>query len=162
MMADAIVAETNLNQIVPMVEQDFRWGSNGVVMNKAMVLLKAYKLDPKPAYYAQALARLEYILGRNPIGLSYITQVGDNTVKYIHHRQSEADEIAAPVPGWLAGGPHSGGQDMDDCEKDGAGYDTTYPASSYVDHWCSYATNEVAINWNAPLVYVMAGILAAQ
>src|SRR5690606_24941505 len=34
------------------------------------------------------------------------------------------------------------------------------PALSYVDSYCSYASNEIAINWNAPFVY-LAGALEA-
>jgi endoglucanase len=33
------------------------------------------------------------------------------------------------------------------------------PAKMYLDDWESYATNEIAINWNAPLVFVLAGLL---
>jgi endoglucanase len=29
----------------------------------------------------------------------------------------------------------------------------------YLDEQASYASNEVAINWNAPLVFVLAGAL---
>ena len=29
-----------------------------------------------------------------------------------------------------------------------------YAATSYIDHRCSYASNEVAINWNAPFAYL--------
>ena len=36
-----------------------------------------------------------------------------------------------------------------------SGYPNNNPASSYVDHWCSYASNEVTINWNAPLAYAI-------
>lgn len=31
------------------------------------------------------------------------------------------------------------------------------PAKMYLDEMASYASNEVAINWNAPLVFVLAG-----
>ena len=33
---------------------------------------------------------------------------------------------------------------------------------SYLDHVCSYASNEIAINWNAPLVYVAAALSSLQ
>ncbi|MBE3098443.1 MAG: glycoside hydrolase family 9 protein, partial [Planctomycetes bacterium] len=33
------------------------------------------------------------------------------------------------------------------------------PAKMYVDDQESYASNEVAINWNAPLVFLLAGQL---
>jgi endoglucanase len=34
------------------------------------------------------------------------------------------------------------------------------PARMYLDEEPSYASNEVAINWNAPLVFLLAGVLA--
>ena len=33
------------------------------------------------------------------------------------------------------------------------------PAKMYLDEWESYASNEIAINWNAPLVFVLAALL---
>ncbi|MES1195988.1 MAG: glycoside hydrolase family 9 protein, partial [Steroidobacter sp.] len=33
-------------------------------------------------------------------------------------------------------------------------YPSRLPSKSYLDDVCSYTTNEIAINWNAPLVYV--------
>ena len=34
------------------------------------------------------------------------------------------------------------------------------PAKAWLDLACSYTTNEIAINWNAPLVYVSAALQA--
>jgi endoglucanase len=36
------------------------------------------------------------------------------------------------------------------------------PAKMYLDEQASYATNEVAINWNAPLVFLLAGLLSEK
>jgi len=33
------------------------------------------------------------------------------------------------------------------------------PAKSYLDDQEAFSANEVAINWNAPLVFVLAGVL---
>jgi len=33
---------------------------------------------------------------------------------------------------------------------------------SYLDDWCSFSTNEIAINWNAPLVYVTGALEALR
>jgi endoglucanase len=59
----------------------------------------------------------------------------------------------------LVGGPNPGQQDRADCR---ASYPSALPALSYLDHMCSYASNEVAINWNAPLVYVAAALQSLQ
>jgi endoglucanase len=72
-----------------------------------------------------------------------------------HHRQSTADGIAEPVPGLLAGGPNPAMQDK--CK-----YEFTEPETAYTDTDCSYASNEIAINWNAPAVYLFNGIEALQ
>ncbi len=140
---------------VPMRAQDFVWGSNGVAMNNAMMLLQGYLLNAEPEYLEAAQSLLDYVLGRNPTDFSYVTAHGEHTPMHIHHRPSEADGIVDPVPGFLAGGPHSGQQDSDDCPVP---YPSDLPAKSYLDHWCSYSTNEITINWNAPLVYVSGAI----
>jgi endoglucanase len=59
------------------------------------------------------------------------------------------------VPGLLAGGPNPGKQDKCD-------YPFSDPETTYLDSECSYASNEVAINWNAPLVYVSNALQALQ
>jgi len=68
------------------------------------------------------------------------------------------------VPGMLVGGPHLGKQDINldgkELWKCPNYASAEKPALAYIDNRCSYATNEVAINWNAPLAY-LAGALQA-
>jgi endoglucanase len=132
-------------------EQDFVWGSNGVAANQSLMLLQAYRLTENKKYLDAAQANLDYILGRNATGYSFVTGYGSYTPMYPHHRVSAADEQNAdPVPGFVVGGPNPNNQY--DCNGDR--YPSNLPALSYLDDWCSYSTNEVAINWNAPLVYI--------
>ncbi|WP_347330720.1 glycoside hydrolase family 9 protein [Marinimicrobium locisalis] len=145
----------NSSYRVAMTDGDFYWGSNGNVLNRAMMLLQGYRLVPSETRYLEAAQSLfDYILGRNPTGYSYVTGYGDKTPMHIHHRASDADDVEAPVPGFVAGGPNT------DYPVDCEAQDISYPAGdeaiakAYLDHWCSYSTNEVTINWNAPLVYV--------
>jgi endoglucanase len=91
--------------------------------------------------------------------MSFVTGFGTRSPMHPHHRPSEADGIEAPVPGMLVGGPNPGLQDAKDCP---APYPSRLPALSYLDHVCSYASNEIAINWNAPLVYVAAAMESLQ
>ncbi|MBV6803826.1 glycoside hydrolase family 9 protein [Xanthomonas axonopodis pv. cassiae] len=141
-----------------MNDSDFVWGSNAGVLNRAMMLLQGYRLTQQRQFLDAAQSQLDYILGRNPLGLSFVTGIGKRTPMHIHHRPSEADGIEAPVPGWLVGGPQPGQQDAKECKVP---YPSKRPALSYLDNFCSYSTNEVAINWNAPLVYVSAAIEAS-
>ncbi|MDX2305266.1 MAG: glycoside hydrolase family 9 protein [Microscillaceae bacterium] len=127
---------------------EFVWGSNSTVANIGLLAIQAYQLTKNQAYLTLALHHLDYILGRNATRYSFVTGHGDKTPMHIHHRPSEADGIAEPIPGFLAGGPQPG-------QQDGCAYPTKLPAKCYVDDVCSYSTNEIAINWNAPLVYLV-------
>jgi endoglucanase len=140
-----------------MQTRDYVWGSNAVALNQAMVLLHGYRLNGKRDYLDAAQSSLDYVLGRNALDLSFVTGYGARATLHPHHRPSEADGIVAPVPGFLAGGPQPGQQDKTHCPLP---YPSALPARSYLDHVCSYASNEVTINWNAPLVYVSAGLQA--
>ena len=133
--------------------RDFVWGSNAVAMNHSILLIQAWRLTGERSWLDAAQANLDYVLGRNPTGYSFVTGFGSHTPMFPHHRPSAADDNPDPVPGFLVGGPQSG-------QQDGCTYPSNLPALSYLDDWCSYSTNEVAINWNAPLVYV-AGALQA-
>lgn len=142
---------------VTMQKNDFVWGSNSVALGQAMMLVQAYRLNGKREYLDAAQAMLDYVLGRNATDMSFVTGYGDKATMHPHHRPSEADGIAEPIPGFIAGGPQPGQQDKSGCNVP---YPSNIAAKSYLDNWCSYASNEIAINWNAPLVYVSAAIQA--
>ncbi|MCA0365037.1 MAG: glycoside hydrolase family 9 protein [Bacteroidetes bacterium] len=135
--------------------RDYMWGSNSHNANQGILLLKAYLIAPKQAYLDAALENLDYILGRNGTGYSFVTGFGSKQVMHPHHRPSEADGIVEPIPGLLSGGPNPGQQDH--CQ-----YASSVPDESFVDDVCSYASNEIAINWNAPLVYLLMGVESFQ
>ncbi|WP_394749446.1 glycoside hydrolase family 9 protein [Spongiimicrobium salis] len=137
---------------------DFRWGSNSDVLSAATILVSAYRLDPQPKYLQAAQQAVDYIFGTNALGYSFLTGFGDLSPMNIHHRQSTADRILEPVPGLLSGGPNSRLQDT----IDGAVYPKNVaPMQSWVDQEASYASNEICLNWNAPLTYVL-GVLEAE
>jgi endoglucanase len=129
------------------------WGSNGGVLNAAVVLGAAYYLTKDPRYAAGAADCLDYILGRNPLAFSYVAGYGTYAMRNPHHRvwahQKDAALPEAP-PGAVAGGPNSALQDPY-IRKLGMG--GCPPETCYVDNIESYSTNEVAINWNAALAW---------
>jgi endoglucanase len=139
---------------VAMQDNDFVWGSNAVALNQSMMLLQGYRLNGKADYLKAAQSGLDYVLGRNATAYSFVTGFGARPAMHPHHRPSQADKVEAPVPGFLVGGPQAGQQDKAECPA----YPAKLAATSYLDNVCSYASNEVAINWNAPLVYVSAAL----
>jgi len=153
--ADAVVArsEAHPNRI-SLQTGDFVWGSNGVAANYGVLLLFANALQPDPRYVETALEDLHYLLGRNAFSLSWVTQLGANPFRHPHHRPSGADQNPEPWPGLLSGGPNRFRQDPA-LQALPPGLP---PGRSYADDQASYASNEIAINWNAPLVFLLAGV----
>ena len=136
-------------------KSDFVWGSNSVAANQGMLLVNAWLQTGERKYLGPALANLDYLLGRNATGYCFVTGIGTHYTMHPHHRPSVADGIVPPVPGLMAGGPNPGQQDHQH-------YAFSDPETSYTDQDGAYASNEIAINWNAPLVYLAGAIEALQ
>jgi endoglucanase len=134
----------------------FAWGSNSDLANQGILLIHAYIITNNKKYLKAAEDCLHYILGSNPLNMCFVTNFGDNSPKKIHDRRSSADKIDAPIPGLLVGGPTTAART--DCGEDK--YKSSFPALSYTDMECSYSTNEIAINWNAPLAFLVNAINA--
>lgn len=131
--------------------RDFTWGSNGAAANQSLLLLIAERQQPGSGAREAALGNLHYLLGRNCFGTSWVTHVGVRPFLHPHHRPSAADGIAAPWPGLLSGGPNAGGGD-----DIAAHLPQSAPMRMWVDDERAYSLNEIAINWNAPLVLLLA------
>ena len=130
--------------------RDFGWGC--LAENcccQALALLYADKMTSTKNYRRYALQNADYLFGRNATGYCYVTGFGDQSPMHPHHRPSAADNVEAPFPGMLVGGPNPGQQDKQNMK---ATYPSNVPDESYIDDAESYASNEIAINWNASLV----------
>jgi len=152
--AQAVAARTRANAYrTSMRASDYVWGSNGVAAGYGMYLLIANVFSPDASFTDTARDNLHYLLGRNTFSLSWVTQVGENPFQHPHHRPSGATGKA--WPGLLSGGPNAGRQDavLAALPKD------LPPAKVYADQLASYASNEICINWQAALVFLLAGEL---
>ena len=130
---------------------DFGWGCLAEkCCCQGLALLYADKMSGTEKYRQYALMNADYLLGRNATGYCYVTGFGDKSPMHPHHRISSADAVEAPFPGMLIGGPNPGQQDKRDMHN--AVYPSNVPDESYIDDEESYASNEIAINWNASLV----------
>jgi endoglucanase len=136
---------------------DFYWGSNGVVANYGMATLVAYLLSKDPSYLESSIHSLDYLLGRNATGYSFVTGFGSRSARNPHHRPSTADGIPDPIPGFLVGGPNNQSRSGEYCPANSY---PIFPAKAWLDNNCSFTTNEVAINWNAPAAFLAGGLEA--
>lgn len=170
----------------------YEWGSNGNVVNRAMLLALTYDLTNDKSYADAAVLSMDYVLGRNANGYSFVTGYGMNPIKNPHHRfwaKIVDPNYPAPIDGVLLGGPNSrditailananhinayGSVATVSAEKskddlfylinavgkcrttNNTGVELTYaPQKCFIDHPSSFATSEVAINWNAPLAWM--------
>lgn len=131
------------------------WGSNSSVLNNAIILAVAHDLSGDPRYLAGVTGSMDYILGRNANGISYVTGYGTTPMQNPHHRfwaNQPENGYPAPPAGVVSGGPNGAPSDPIAMEK----VSGNPPARRYIDHIDSYSTNEVTINWNAPLAWVAA------
>ena len=151
---DNLIAKEETSPYVVSIDK-FAWGSNSDVANDGMLKRIAFGLSGNEKYLTSAQNDLDYLLGRNATGYSFITGYGAKSPKHPHQRISSADGVEAPMPGFLAGGPNI--SVMNDCNPIEVKR-SSYPAKSYIDVECSYSTNETAINWNAPLVFLVSAL----
>ena len=139
--------------------RDFGWGCLAETFGtNGVALLYAYRLTGNRKYLTAAQQDADYILGRNATGYCYITGFGTRSPMHPHHRPSEADGVEAPYPGLLVGGPNPGQQDKSDVKS----YPSNQPDESYADVMQSYASNEIAINWNASVLALLGWLEAEQ
>lgn len=149
------LATSSFHSIFGNSAQDFHWGSNSEsCLGRGIAQMYEYALAKDNKYRQAALSTLDYFFGRNATGYCYLTGFGTQRVMNIHHRISAADNIKEPVPGLVAGGANKGQEDAEFVPA----YASNIPDESYQDNVGSYASNEIAINWNAYLVSLLGWI----
>jgi endoglucanase len=138
----------------PLGVKGYVWGSNSLALNNAIVLALAYDATKKAAYRDGVVRAMNYLLGYNGLRKSFVTGYGLDSSAYPHHRVWANDPESGyppPPPGAVVGGPN---RNLEDPEMKSAGLGSRPIAKRYLDAIGSFATNEVAINWNAPLAWV--------
>jgi endoglucanase len=138
---------------VSLKPNSYYWGSNSSVLNNAIILALAHDFTGDEVYLGAVAEALDYLLGRNALHRSFITGYGDNAPEHPHHRfWANQGTFPPPPPGVVVGGPI--GEPEEDATRTLSDPDGG-PATHYVDDIEAYSSNEVAINWNAPLAWVV-------
>ncbi|MCM1529433.1 MAG: glycoside hydrolase family 9 protein [Alistipes sp.] len=136
----------------------YEWGSNSMVINNCIVMAYAYDLTQDINYMNGVATGLDYLFGRNPLSYSYVTGYGIYKEKNPHHRywSYELDKTLPMAPdGILSGGPNAGLQDPYVRALGFVPGNTENPSQRcFVDSIEAWSTNEVTINWNAPLAWI--------
>lgn len=153
--ADRFLADTRKQgYAIPYAPQSWPWGSTSSILNRAMVLALAHDFTGQQKYRAGVIDAADFILGRNPLDVSFVAGYGVRAMRNPHHRHwANMLDGKLPVapPGAISGGPNNGAMnDPVALQLKGK----CAPMTCWADNTRSYALNEVAINWNAPLVWV--------
>ncbi|HEY0026752.1 MAG TPA: glycoside hydrolase family 9 protein [Allosphingosinicella sp.] len=148
------VAKTNY--ALPYATQSWPWGSTSSILNRAMVLAVAHDFTGQKRYRDGVVNAMDFLLGRNPLDRSFVTGYGARPMRNPHHRfwarQLDA-KFPPPPPGAISGGPNNSSLGKDAAAKIGG---PCAPQTCWVDDIHEFTVNEVAVNWNAPLVWVSA------
>jgi endoglucanase len=144
---------------LPMAAQDakYPWGSNSFVLNNQLIMALAYDFTKQDKYLVGVLDGMNYILGVNAMGQSYVSGYGERPLQNPHHRfwaYQLSDAFPRPPPGCVSGGPNSGLEDP----KADSRLKGCKPQKCFIDHVQSWSTNEITINWNAPFSWITAFI----
>ncbi len=152
---------------------DFYWGHLKSGISRGVQGLWAKEVyeesvDYSPHWYTDEefsdtiAGPLHHALGRSATGHSFVTGHGEKSTENPHDRIVQS--TGTLIPGMLVGGGHNAvfpenGVDSGDCTSDHIEGEGTPHLMSYVDEHCSYATNEWAINYTAPLFMMLAEIV---
>ncbi|MBD9700050.1 glycoside hydrolase family 9 protein [Flavimobilis sp. GY10621] len=131
----------------------YDWGSNGLLLNNLAVLVAAYDLGGEDRFRQGVLTGLDHLLGRNAMGISYVTGHGTRFAQNQHSRwyAAQADpSLPHPPAGTVSGGPNSDVPDPVSSSLAGCA-----PQRCYVDDIGAWGVNELTINWNSALAYVV-------
>lgn len=144
-----------------LTKDQYFWGSNMRLLTNGMIFVIADYLERNsvvgdPRFRKYAAMQLNYLLGTNATGYSFITGVGDFCINYPHHRPAFADGVEECIPGLVSGGPNSRKEDMYAAALLPEG---TPPMKCFSDNTECYSLNEIAIYWNSPAVFLIAGLL---
>ncbi|MDB1124168.1 glycoside hydrolase family 9 protein [Vibrio algarum] len=143
---------------IPYSVEEYPWGSNSNLVNRSIFLVYANDFTQDIQFLKSAASAMDYLLGANPMNISYITGYGTRAAENPHHRfwAKAADEQSpAPAPGALIGGPNSiSFSDPIAATMKGSCTGQT----CYRDNIGAWSLNEITINWNAPLVWVTSAL----
>jgi endoglucanase len=117
------------------------WASAPLALGSAFIM-EWYNdfVEPNASYSSFAQKQLDYLLGDNPLNLSYVVGFGENYPQRVHHRGSAGkvplDASDQPNDNLLVGALVGGPRNSD---------------NSHQDKRNDWVTNEVGISYNAPL-----------
>jgi hypothetical protein len=133
---------------------NYTWGTTTSLLGTALQAILYKSLTGNKQFDSLIILQRDYILGRNPWGLSFINGIGEKYPEHIH------SQIAFFNNGNLPGALSAGGAPISITNKyEIARTDTSFsffnsPFTAYFDDWNDYITNEATIFGNVTALFV--------
>ncbi|MDQ2086157.1 glycoside hydrolase family 9 protein [Herbivorax sp. ANBcel31] len=133
------------NAIIP---GNYFWGINMQVLNVPMdaIIASAFRGTYDEDITNFGFGSLNWILGANPLRLSFVSGQGQDSINQIFSNIYNHDGKSGIPNGYLAGGPNA---------YEGSGL-SRFAAKSYTRSAGDWVTNEHTVYWNSPLVFMAA------
>ncbi len=139
---------------VPLHKGNYFRGITAEICNMAMGLSVTDEIlgldDSRTMQCAQT--SLSWLLGANPMSLSYVSGCGENSIRTIYSQIYEADGIEEIPAGYLPQGPNYSAMKTQ----------THFAAKSYLESDNDWVTNEHTVYGNGVLVYLLAEAASAS
>lgn len=133
---------------------DISWGTNVTLLGITLQNILYKKLTNDIKFDSVAVIQRDFILGRNPWGVSFISKAGKNFTSNFHHQIAE-------LKGWLPGGFAAGPAKKEFVDKYKLSYTKADRYSKfqtnddyYRDDKIDFITNEPTITGNATAIFV--------
>ncbi len=134
-----------------LLDENYYWSSNAASAQTLQVLAlnsRAHKLGEADVLQA-AIRNHDYLLGANPVRVSFVSGAGEESVKHVYSQIYNNDRMEQCPPGYMSGGPN---------RYEGRFY-SRWPAKCYRDVSADWVSQEHCITYNAPMVFSTAYLL---
>lgn len=133
---------------------ELSWGTNNVLLGISLQNILLKRLTNESTFDTLSVYQRDFVLGRNPWGISFIFNAGKNYSRSFHH---QINSIKGKLPGGFAAGPAS--------KEFLKNYNIQYEKADayskfqtddvyYRDDRMDYVTNEPTITGNATAIFV--------
>ncbi len=126
-------------------DEDYYWGSNMPILNTTMDLVIGSKIlgNYDSSIVRVARSNLNFVLGTNPLSMSYVHGYGANSHQNVYSAIYSDDGLTGAPAGYMSGGANM---------YEGRWF-SRFNAKCYSDADTEWTTNEHTIYWNSGLVF---------
>ena len=133
---------------------NYTWGTTTSLLGAALQAILFKSLTGSKQFDSLIILQRDYILGRNPWGLSFINGIGEKYPEHIHSQIAFFNKGNLPGALSAGGAPVSIINEYEIARSDSSFSLFNSQSAAYFDDWNNYITNEATIFGNATALFV--------